>query len=200
LCCGRRYPIYGQYVLKVNRARSDVFVAQTDSDYVPRTDRPKVIAFYLPQFHAIPENDLWYGKGFTEWTNVTQAVPHFIGHYQPHIPYDVGFYDLARPEPMRRQIELARKYGVYGFCFHYYWFSGRRVLEKPLMNWLENKDLDFPFCLCWANENWSKLWDGGNREILIRQTCDECDDELFLPIFCLFLKTPAIYESTIGRF
>jgi lipopolysaccharide biosynthesis protein len=148
----------------------------------------QLIAIYLPQFHPIPENDEWWGKGFTEWTTVTRARALFRGHYQPHLPADLGFYDLRLPEVREAQASLAREYGIHGFCYYHYWFNGRRLLERPFQEVLSSGRPDFPFCLCWANENWTRAWNGGFTHVLIEQCYSEEDDRAHMrslaPAFC----------------
>lgn len=178
-----------EYTAWLSALKNDksTFVPFTKTPFVRTNSDPKIFAYYLPQFHAIEENDNAHGKGFTEWTNVASCVPQFVGHEQPKIPYDVGFYNLLMPGVMERQVEIAKAYGLYGFCFYYYWFSGKKVLEKPLEYFLHSS-IDFKFHFCWANENWSKLWDGGDREVILKQELKEADAEKFFADILPYIK------------
>lgn len=150
----------------------------------------KIIAFYLPQFHSIPENDATYGKGFMEWTNTRKAMPLFEGHYQPRTPYGQNYYCLLDDGVMEKQAKLAKENGIYGFCYYHYWFkNGKKLLEKPLENMLKNPNVDIPFCMCWANENWSKRWDGGNNEVIVEQDYGDMKDlDNHIEYLCQYFK------------
>lgn len=147
----------------------------------------RAIAIYLPQYHPIPENDKWWGKGFTEWINVVKAKPLFKGHHQPQLPADLGFYDLRVPEVREAQAQMARAYGIYGFCYYHYWFNGKRLLSRPIDDVLKSGKPDFPFCLCWANETWSRKWLGQEVDVLIKQTYSDRDNinhiNWLIPVF-----------------
>lgn len=148
----------------------------------------KIIAFYLPQYHTIPENDEWWGEGFTEWTNVRNAKPLFDGHQQPKEPLNDNYYDLTEDSVKLWQVDLAKKYGLYGFCFYHYWFNGKLMLERPIEQYLNDKEIDFPYCICWANPSWTKAWVKQDSTVLIKQEYGAIDNwrqhfDYLLPFF-----------------
>ena len=154
---------------------------QENQDFSKQAADVKMLAFYLPQFHVFPENEQWWGKGFTEWTNVRSGEAAFDGHDQPRVPHpDFGYYDLTDIHVLKKQAKLASQHGIYGFCFYYYWFSGKRLMEKPLELLSDHPEIDLKYCLCWANENWTRAWDGQDRDILIAQKYSDEDDRNFI--------------------
>lgn len=157
---------------------------------VTRQRKIKAIAFLLPQFHPIPDNDLWWGKGFTEWNNVTRARPLFRGHYQPRLPADLGYYDLRLPEVQEHQARLAQAHGVHGFCYYYYWFNGKKLLNAPIEQMVASGKPGLPFCVCWANENWSRNWDGQNRHVLLQQQYTMEGNRAFIREMIALMKDP----------
>lgn len=158
----------------------------------------RAVAFYLPQFHPISENDTWWGKGFTEWTNVVAGRPRYAGHYQPHSPTELGFYDLRVPETRQAQADLARAAGIEAFCYYHYWFRGKRLLNRPIDEVLASATPDFPFCLCWANESWSRAWSGREHDVLIQQDYDNADDMAHIAWLCDAFADPR-YLRIDGR-
>jgi lipopolysaccharide biosynthesis protein len=157
------------------------------------------LALYLPQFYPTAENDKWWGKGFTEWTLVSQAKPLFKGHYQPHLPSDLGFCDLRLPGIMEDQAALAKDSGIYGFMFYHYWFHGKRFLEMPVNNMISSGKPDFPFCLCWANETWTKVWAGSPEEVLQKQEYSLEDDLEHISYLCSEVFTDSRYIKVNGK-
>ena len=163
--------------------------SRAPTDSAPPSEDVSVIAFYLPQFHPFPENDEWWGTGFTEWTNVASARPSFAGHNQPRIPADLGYYDLRLDLIHEKQIELAQRYKISGFCYYYYSFAGKTLMTMPADRHLE-KDYELDFCLCWANENWSRRWDGSEDDVLMHQSHSQLDDNNFIDQILKYFDSP----------
>lgn len=168
--------------------KSEFYEDLDESEFDEQKKVANIIAFYLPQFYHFKENNEWWGKGFTEWTNTSKGTPRFESHYQPRIPRDLGFYNLKEVDPIKNQIELAKQSGIHGFCFYYYWFNGKRLLDVPLDNFVSIENNDFPFCIMYANENWTRTWDGLNSNVLMKQDYLEKDDDLFVKDICSYIS------------
>jgi hypothetical protein len=191
-------PSYGENVQPIINAsvKSEEYTElQTNPPIDPIV---KLIAFYLPQFHPFPENDSWWGKGFTEWYNVGKAFPNFNGHYQPHCPIHLGYYDLRINEILIEQAKLAQDYGIHGFSYYFYWFAGKVLMNLPLQDMLNNKNLNMPFCLTWANENWTRRWDGADNDILISQEHSDEDSLQLIEHLTQYFEDPR-YIRIDGR-
>ncbi len=173
-------------------------IAEQRQEQLDRLDDVRFVSFYLPQFHPIEQNDLWWGPGFTEWTNVAKAQPSWLGHYQPRLPADLGFYDLRVPETLQAQWRLASRYGIDAFCYYYYWFGGQRLLDRPLQALLDKQSRVHPFCICWANENWTRRWDGQEKDVLIAQEHSPRDDIEVIRDIARYMQHPA-YLRVRGR-
>ena len=171
---------------------NEVSLYEKNIDFSNYSTDIRTIALYLPQFHTIIENDKAWGKGFTEWTNVKKALPLYKNHHQPRIPGDkntyLEYYELTNPDVIKKQVELAKSHGIYGFGIYYYWFSGKRLLEKPLNIFIKHKEIIFKFLIIWANENWTKKWDGNDEQIIIKQEYKENDSIYFIKDIRKYLK------------
>ena len=170
-----------------------------DDERFPRLEpEARAIAFYLPQYHTFPENDEWWGKGFTEWTNTRKAKPRFPGHYQPRTPHkDIGYYDLSQVETLKRQAALAKTHGIEAFCMYCYWFDGKKLMEKPLELLVSHPEIKLKFCLCWANENWTRTWDGQEKSVLIQQNYSEENDIRFIQDLKKYITDPQIGRAHV---
>lgn len=194
-----RYPLFSRLIkfnLELCLTRTSE-PAETFAEVVPdgmllsrRQRRPLLLAYYLPQFHPIPENDEWWGEGFTEWNNVSRAKPFYPSHIQPRRPAQMGFYDLRVPSAMNKQFTLARRYGIDGFCFYYYWFNGKKLLERPLQMLMSGETDPFPFCICWVNESWTRSWDGMSGEVLVEANQSVEGTKAFIRDIESILKDP----------
>lgn len=186
---------YRKQILEIpNQVDLKYYKTITESPYKRNNSDPKLIAYYLTQFHPTDDNDKWWGKGVTEWNNVSRAVPQFLGHYQPRLPGELGFYDLRLKENILRQIELAEMYGIYAFCFYYYWFDGKRLLEKPLDMFVKDLSITFPFCLCWANESWTKGFFGSSKEVIMEQNSSVESYKNFIIDVSSYLKSDKYFK------